>query len=886
MKNLKNTEMNMTLAEIFDINAEPFQNESISNVNFSNRVYHSFMRQNIKTVYQLLQLTPSHLIQIKSLGKKSLAEIYKVCKEYFKVGNYEKYTAAKKHITPNLKLYVKKMVFGDFESSEREFSDNSEIERIEKYKIALQILGNDIAIDCMETPQKIVPIIEMLKDFQRNLDRKIEIEKLLDNTPDKTKNNLAEPYIFAYTINDMELRKWLSSLISYEGQTLINYANNVDITSDYNYKSLYNFLSWCSIDVRLEIEELFQKIYKKPNEKLIIRGRSKDKTLEQLGFELGITRERVRQIESRVKSKFEDFQNRRNIVLKISADVNGDKMISVNRIASYSSDNISEFIFLLKNCKNSEYTYDNNLDTLIIGNDSIYNRIKNCVDNLPNLIKAEHLSETLTSISDMHNIPNEMLEKVFYDTYNVTGKVFHRSRLLLTEVYENIIKDYYANGIHIYDEEELNRFRKLIISEYGDIPLPESNRALSARISEKCILSDRGVYKAKQQEYISKKLSDKIFGYIKYGNNDIYMTNAIFAVFEKELVEEGVKNKYYLQGILHEMFGDEFIFRRDYISKDPNFTSVYSSIIKYIQKYDYPLSKDQLKNQFPGITEIVFTIALDDAEIINLFGKYLHSSYVRVDYSEKQYLRELIDCILSDNEAHHIKDIYEIITREKPEIFTRNSAMFPFGAFSILEFLFKNEFQFLRPYIAKNDVEIDRPSERLHDLIYSRDEFTVSEISEFVRYNHFQINSLLEYVNGCNDEFLLVDDNTMMKIDKIGIDEAIANQVEDIISKSISETTLVKSLTIWSELPTIKVSWTEWLVYSVIIKWGKSLVAATSSNQFRLSVPLVAPIGKYDPYAFKDIDKGEGTASFIVDDLSNMDALLEEIMDDNFLNDF
>ena len=90
----------------------------------------------------------------------------------------------------------------------------------------------------------------------------------------------------------------------------------------------------------------------------------------------------------------------------------------------------------------------------------------------------------------------------------------------------------------------------------------------------------------------------------------------------------------------------------------------------------------------------------------------------------------------------------------------------------------------------------------------------------------------------------------------------------------------------YGNLPTIKVPWTEWLIYSVIVKWGTKLVAATSSNQFRLSVPLIAPIDNYDPTAFKDMDKGDDQIAFVADDLSDMDSLLEEIMGDDFLDDF
>ena len=383
-----------------------------------------------------------------------------------------------------------------------------------------------------------------------------------------------------------------------------------------------------------------------------------------------------------------------------------------------------------------------------------------------------------------------------------------------------------------------------------------------------------------------RELANKICDYIENSENTIFLTNTLFSVFEDELMSVGIDIKYFLQGVLHELFADKFVFRRDYISKDVDVTSVYSAVVDFIKKSNFPVSKAQIQEAFPGITEIVINFSVGDPYVLNYFGEYLHASKLNILDNEKAYLFNVLNDLLADGEAHHGRDIYEIISRQKPEILTRNAAMYPFSAFSILEFLFRDKFQFSRPYVANNGVEIGRPGERLHDLIYSSDKFTVSEISEFSRDNRFQIYSLLEYVNGCNDEFLLIDNDTMMRISQTGIDESVALQVEGVIADSISETTPIKNLTIWADLPAIKVPWTEWLIYSIIFKWGSKLIAATSSNQFRLSVPLIAPIDNYDPSAFKDMDKGDDLVAFVADDLSDMDSLLEGIMGDDFLDDF
>lgn len=543
-------------------------------------------------------------------------------------------------------------------------------------------------------------------------------------------------------------------------------------------------------------------------------------------------------------------------------------------------------MFFLQSYESANYTYDRQLDVFVLGDDSITGRVQNCIETLPEIVKASQLDSILGDAAEEADIPLEMLEKAFIDAYRLTGEVFHRCRLSLAAIYERVLDTHYPQGFKAYDADELLRFREIIANEYGDVGLPANDRALTARVASICVLCGKGVYRLKKKDYLPCQLANKICEYIKNSESTIFLTNTLFSIFEEELLAAGIDNKYFLQGVLHELFADRFVFRRDYISKDVDVSSVYSAVVDFIKKSNFPVSKAQIQEAFPGITEIVINFSVSDPNVLNYFGEYLHASKLNILDNEKTYLFNVINALTSDGEAHHGREIYEIISHQKPEILTRNAAMYPFSAFSVVEFLFRDKFQFSRPYVAKSGVEIGRPAERLHDLIYSSDEFTVSEISEFGRDNHFQIYSLLEYVNGCNDEFLLINDDTMMRIDRTGIDEVVAHQVEDIISDSISETTLVKNLSIWADLPSIKVPWTEWLIYSVIFKWGTKLVAATTSNQFRLSVPLVAPVDNFDPSAFKDVDKGDSSVSFVADDLSDMDSLLEDIIGDDFLDNF
>lgn len=880
------TDLDMPFYERYALITDEYENVPVSTLPFSVRVINRFMGNGITTVAALLKTSPSILMKLKGFGRNCLDEVEAFC-EKLKDDNtisFSQNMVVKTAPSSLFFQYRNEIAMGDFSPFEScELTEQEEV-LLHRYKEAYDILGEELSFDCIASTEKVVPVIEMLTDYHNRMKRHLEIWNLAMSLPNSRKFNKSHGYINAFTLDEGE-RSSLKSMCSSEESSLLSLASTDKTDDAASYILLKRFFKWCAFDLNNEINDLFANLYSNERMRVVVQMRAKKQTLEQIGSILGITRERVRQIEAKAKRMFTRLHSRIRIVSKISAERNGDNVLTPVEIGEYCGQNVTELLFLLQSYESANYTYDRQLDVFILGDDSIRGRVQNYIETLPDIVKANQLQTILTEAAEEADIPAEMLEKAFLDSYRLTGEVYHRYRLSLATIYERVLEAYYPNGFKAYDTNEIKAFREIIAQEYGDVGLPENDRALTSRVASICILCGRGIYRLKKKDYLPKHLANKICDYIENNENSIFLMNTIFSVFEEELVAVGIDNKYFLQGVLHELFGDKFVFRRDYISKDADVTSVYSAVVDFIKKSNYPVAKALIQEAFPGITEIVINLSISDPNIINYFGEYLHASKLNILPHEKEYLYKVVETLVSDGEAHHGRELFDIISNENPEILTRNAALYPFSAYSIVEHLFRDVFQFSRPYVATNGIEIGRPAERLHDLIYSSAEITVSEISEFARDNHFQIQSLLDYTNSCNDEFLLVNSDLMMRIDRTGVNEEVAAAVDTIIAESISETTLVKNLSIWADLPTVKVPWTEWLIYSIINKWGKKTLAATSSNQFRLSVPIVAPIGNYDPEAYKDIDKGNESVSFVADNLDDMDSLLEEIMGDDFLSD-
>lgn len=881
MREQNNFELNMSFAEMYGIVAEEYEGVSVTSFPFSARVINRFMGNEITTVRLLLESTPEMLMGMKGFGRTCLEEVESFCA---KIENGEAVVKSKAQLSDCranvFRPYANRIMCGDFNfENEIDLAESDQI-LLEKYKEGFDLLGEELASECVTQPEIIHPILDMLIDFNNRMKRYIEVRKLIESLPRHRKYNKAYPYINAYTQNDIEKQE-LQNLCKSENTTLIELINIVDVERDKDYLILTRFLKWCNFDLRTEIKDLFEKLYPNERSRKVIQDRANKYTLEQVGLELGITRERVRQIESKTKRTFSRYHKHVRVISKISAERNGDQILTPAEIGEYCGQEIRELLFLLQSCEGVNYTYDRQLDVFVLGSDSISERVNQYIEGLPDIVRIDQLANILSAAEEDDELPAETVEKAFMDAYRITGNLYHRYRLSLATIYKKILEKFYPNGLRIYDANEIKRFRATISNEYGDVGLPQNDRALAARIASICILCGRGVYKLRQEKYIPKELASRIHKYIIDGNSPIFMTNTLFSVFEDELTEAGVTNKYYLQGILHELFEDEFSFRRDYVSKDAGVTSVYSAIVEYIKKSQYPISKALVQTEFPGITEIVINFATSDPNILNYFGEYLHASHLKLTDLDKDYLHSLLCRLLSDGQALHSKDVFDIINHERAEILKRNAALSQYSSFSILEYLFRDEFQFSRPYIALSGIDIGRPAERLHDLIYSVDEFEISEITDFAKENRYQIQSILEFVNSCNDEFLLINKTTMMRISMIGASKEVAVIVDEMLSTKIERVIPIYDISVWSSFPKLNVPWTEWLLYSLLNKWGEKVEVSTSSNQFRMAVPLIAPAGTMDTSMFGDITIDKQTDSIKIDDLDDIDALLEDIIDDD-----
>ena len=552
----------------------------------------------------------------------------------------------------------------------------------------------------------------------------------------------------------------------------------------------------------------------------------------------------------------------------------------------YFEDKYYEMVYLLRTSGSASFYYDSQLDLFVMGDESIDGIVSNIISKLPDAFDEKVYSEVIEDAVENQGVPQELIEKAICDEFPKDGSTYHRTKMSLSGLYLEILAKYYPHGIDVYDDNELSVVRYIATEEYGCNNLPPNNRAISARISDLTILCGRGRYMPKKKEYISKDLANKIHKYIEDSPAEIFLTNTLYSLFEEELLEFGVDNKYYLQGILRELFGNEYVFRRDYISKNEFATSFYVEIINFVKKYDYPIKKKVIYDAFPGVTEVMIAYALSDANVLNMFGKYIHASKLNISTYDKNYLNSVLAKFLAYDKPKHYIEIFEYVQKDDPDLLNKLFIDVPSAMYAVLECIFKDKYQFKWPYIANLNVEIYDPEAEIREMILGSDEIAISDVMEYARDNHYEIHSTLELIDSFNETHGIMSQQYLGSWDFIGVDNDVAKEVIDLLETNVYETTLISSLECLYKLPKISVPWTEWLVYSVVREWSENLDVGTTYNQFRLSAPVIAPKGKLDNNKFEGINTLTEQKIFTVDNLDNIDDLIADEIELDFEEDW
>ncbi len=887
----------LPLAERFGLDPALYKNHAVADLGLSVRSFNALMNADLKepkgirTVEELLGLSVNDLKSIKNLGVKSVTEILGVVAELSETddqvfaSHIEDIKKDRNILPEEIRSFVsehrEEIIKGDFGFCDDTGLTGQEKEIIGRYKEAHEILDEKLIDTAANDPRGIPLVLGFIREqadiaYRQEFTGKMIREALAAIPPDRMDKNAAG-FIAAYG----EAQRELNEIVSKYGIIRLRDFSAARLTRDESSTALV-FLRWCAFDLERDIRAVVSNTFKTTREREVVFSRAKGEKLNAIGDAIGLTRERIRQIIMKCSRQFDSALNNTGLILKISAVRDKDRVLAPSELRGYFKEYSEALLYLMRITDNRSYVYSKTLDVFIVGDEGLEERAVSFAGTLPDNFTADELEGFIRHGAEQYGLTGETVRKAVDREYDITGNYYHRSRLTLTAVCGLILKKYYPDGLWIYGEREIAGFRQHVRDEFGDMGMPESDRSLSMRISDAGILCGRGIYKAKEQSYIPGWLADSIAGYIDSSGQTVFLMNQIYSVFEEPLKAAGIGNKYYLQGVLHELFGDRWYFTRDYISKDPDLTSVYSEIVDFIAESAYPVTREEVKRAFPGVTDVVLNFAIEDREVLNLFGAYLHAKNLKLSEREIAGIDSILKDMLRENDGFiHCGELYEHISRYDPVMLNNNFIRSASSMYSLAKYLFGDEYVFSRPFIAVDESRLDVAKNALQYIITCSDVITVHEVREFAKKHHIVIYSMLELVNSCNDTHFFFDRNRIISIGLTGLTADIAGDIEKKILDELEngETMLIPQLKCVEKFPPISVPWNEWLIYSAILKWGTALEAGTTSGQLKRAVPVIAGKGQLDTGKYAGITPEQAGGAFTADATDDPDGIEQLVMD-------
>jgi len=297
-----------------------------------------------------------------------------------------------------------------------------------------------------------------------------------------------------------------------------------------------------------------------------------NKTLEKIGKEENLTRERIRQIANKINKKF-IYYFTRNFAPYLREKYKNKIYFNYSDLKQYFY-NDEDFLIakkmLMENNFNNIY-YFKEIDKFLI----LLNKDLNDIKKKLNLIIKENLPEififhnywldvvNLLEENEVSFINESDFKKYLKSLkYNKHNDWIIKGKLGLRKLYNIILEKYFTKGICLNEKGIIN-IRNIARTEFGVEQLPKNRYAIVTAISDENILCGKNTYISIKNVDISIELLEDIRKFIEDSNINSVPIEYIFMEYKDELTKNSsIDNKYFLYGVLRHYYNKEYGFRR------------------------------------------------------------------------------------------------------------------------------------------------------------------------------------------------------------------------------------------------------------------------------------------------------------------------------------
>lgn len=870
------------LYEILKISyRDEYANTSIDVLGLTVRSYNCLKYNNLETLDLLFGSCLEKLSKIRNMGITSLLNIVDACARYSKeysefrsvspTNSYELIDSAireennkskRSEILQEIAKCIATNV--EYDVSALTASDMKFVDELHK---AFETLGEELYISALAGSAQVKTICNMLDAYYEKQKLFSDIQVLLHKCEKglfiKALHIL--PFIYVYSKNNTTKLK--------EVFTKEDRFSDLDIYMEQYYESpsrekeeffadLRKLLQWISLGIDIAIDKVFAESEINERTEIVMQLREEGNTLAEVGELVGLTRERVRQIEAKYCRLFKKrYENARlDILGMIYAFRNGDAMITREELIPYLSVKRTNRVwYLLSNhvLDESFYKYSSDYDAILFEsamgkNTELSNEIVNA---FPEFVLEEDMYLLVKQAIEEHGLWEKKIWLDVNRRYYKSERAYSTKRLTVLFICDYVLQHYFPNGYKISDSYEAGRFRKYIVEIFGESKSHITDRAIDAKIGEVGILCDRGKYIHPSRLTVGSALIESIYHYIEESPRSALSYKELYDSFKIQLAGTQVTNHYYLQGVLKH-YGRilqprySFYHNRDYVAKEEDVTLT-DDFNSFIAERGI-VHKSEIFSEFSGLYDATLAQIVSRCPMIfNIDdGYYIHASLFNIHEDDYTVIRNYLIGVCAEYPVN-IRSVYDDLSILSPEFIERNDMHNRNKLFAILCFMFADEFTFSKPYIAKlTEQEITNRSVILQ-LINDYDNISIDELIEICRERNINVLSTTYLIQQLAPHYFRYNVDEFIKQELTGIDDDVINEAADILKQIVNSHDFLASSRVEDFIwyPTIDVDWNVYLLESIVLSsGGVNYILYPNTRSDRLNAVYVSEKYKHENF--------------------------------------
>jgi DNA repair protein RadC len=591
--------------------------------------------------------------------------------------------------------------------------------------------------------------------------------------------------------------------------------------------------SYFSIPVTQHFTDAVEAL--KDSAKISISKRCVGATLEEIGKELQVTRERVRQILAKTCRKLTG-------VAELAAGV----LLSSDKTAFSFSDLINLFrseesaMYCKLVLQKSEYVrYIKFSDSFIkadVWDADLEERLKEYTDEIIGEgINFYDNLELIESELKKHNLDyfdaTDIMNFLIHNKYRFYGDYVTKGTQPYAIVCCDAVRKFFRFDIKLdsdEDNQDMRLLRQIIVKHYHGVPLPPNNRALTAgmtRNPSKLILSGRGRYCPIEKVIYSVSLFEELHSFITNSPQTSFYYAELFSHFQgRFLAETNIDNPNFMHGMLKCLYPNEFAYERDLLSKVGELRQdIDDRLSQLLLENGRSMTKAEIKQSIPGINDFVIAFSVMRLqEVIQWdYNEFNHIDNIKITPEERAML---FDAIKTQTELHNgYSSDTLLFTAAKDickEFLSRNNIANPHNLYYVASCLFESNYRFKRPHILSKEFPVQEISATniAQVLLHCETDLNYEKYNRLAADLGWAGGTVYAIFSELEKDFIRVSENDYVRKTYFGVSQSLINSISDILQGLVSKSGYFafSSIFDYESFPKCSYKWNGFLLESLI----------------------------------------------------------------------